>query len=68
MWSLPVVTTTAEDRNCLRAIVGGHVTVTVQNFIVTIIRDIRTCIRIQLKQNIVLFQNIPTQSRDCDGR
>ena len=35
MWSLPLVTTTAEDRNCLRAIVGGHVTVTVQNFIVT---------------------------------
>jgi hypothetical protein len=31
------------------------VTVTVQTFIVTIIRDIRTCICIQLTQNIVLL-------------
>jgi hypothetical protein len=42
----------------------GDVTVTVQTFNVTIIRDIRTCTRIQLTQNIVLLQSIPTQSHD----
>jgi len=46
----------------------GNVTVTVQIFIVTIIRDIRMCICIQLTQNIILLQNIPLQSHDCNWR
>jgi hypothetical protein len=46
----------------------GGITVTVQTFIVTIIRDIRTYIHIYLTQNIVLLQNIPMQSYDCNWR
>ena len=46
----------------------GDVTVTVQTFIVSIIRENRMCIHIQLTQNIVLFQNIPTQSHNCNWR
>jgi hypothetical protein len=44
------------------------ITVTVQTFIVTINRDIRTCIHVQLTQNIILLQNIPMQSHDCNWR
>jgi len=44
----------------------GNITVTVQTFTVTIIRDNKTCIRIQLTQNIVLLQNISMQSHDCN--
>jgi len=52
-----------EDRNLISC---GDVTVTVQTFIVTIIRDIRMCICILLTQNIALLQNIPTQSHECN--
>ena len=46
----------------------GDITVSVQTFIVTIIRDIRTCIHIKLMQNIVRLQNILMQSHDCNWR
>jgi len=46
----------------------GDITFTVQTFIFTIIRGIRTCICIELTQNMVLLQNISTQSHDCNWR
>jgi hypothetical protein len=55
-----------EDHNCLHELDVVDVTITVQIFIVTIIRDIRTCIHIQLTQDIILLQNIFMQNYECN--
>jgi hypothetical protein len=55
------------DRNCLHELVVGT-SLSLSKLSLTLIRDIRTCILIYLTQNIILLQNMPTQSHDCNWR
>jgi hypothetical protein len=64
---LSLVTTTAED--CVYTKIScGDITVTVQTFIVTLIREIRKCIHIWLTHTVALLQNIPKQCHDHNWR